>query len=195
MTTKVSDPGLLFISSWSIYSDTVYRVEHNFSGIGKYLGFFDGNVLSSFSGPFDIDEDRATTDEETALACLRSSLNKIAFKLLTDFGFEKFSQNQFDALISLLTVDSRGSDFYDYFKNSELYKILKTDASDPVISDLIIKYKGNIDLKNSGAFYSFADRRLAEADLYTSGVYNNCTNLLFEQKIVDGVKVFYSASS
>ena len=195
MATKLSDSGLRFISSWSIYSDTLYKVETNYSINRKFLGFFDGDVLSSFLSLYKANEELEITTEEESLLCLRSSLNKVAFNLVTDFGFEKFNQNQFDALISLLTVDSRESNFYDTFKHSELYKILKTDASDPVISDLIIKYKGNIDLENSGAFYSFADRRLAEADLYVSGVYNNCTNLLFEQRIVDGVKVFYSASS
>ena len=46
MATKVSDSGLSFISSWSVYSDTVYKVEKNFGGDCTFLGFFDGSVLS-----------------------------------------------------------------------------------------------------------------------------------------------------
>ena len=191
MATKVSDSGLTFISSWSAYSDTVYKVERNLTSDGKYLGFFDGSVLASLSYFQKINDNVETTTQENALSCLRSHLNRIVFKLLTDFGFEKFNQTQFDALVSLLTLDSRESDFYDYFKSTDLYTALKTDVSDPSVPGLITNYVGNTALSNSGAFYNFADRRAAESTLFSSGVYNNCSSLATNEKVVDGIKVLY----
>lgn len=191
MATKVSDTGLTFISSWSAYSDTVYKVERNLTFEGKYLGFFDGSVLSSLSAFNDAGEIIESTTQENALSCLRSHLNRIVFKLLTDFGFEKFNQTQFDAVVSLLTLDSRESDFYDHFKSTDLYTALKTDVSDPSVPGLITNYVGNTALSNSGAFYNFADRRTAESTLFSSGVYNNCPSLVINEKEVDGIKVLY----
>ena len=117
MATKVSDSGLSFISSWSVYSDTVYKVERNFGGDCTFLGFFDGSVLSAPTNTLILEADLEPTTQEIALSCLKEHLNRVTFKLLTDFGFEKFNQTQFDALVSLLTSDSRHDDFYDHFKN------------------------------------------------------------------------------
>lgn len=191
MATKVSESGLSFISSWSIYSDTIYKVERNFSGLGTYLGFFDGSVLSDPSCLEINDADLEPTTKENALSCLSKHLNKVTFKLLTDFGFEKFNQTQFDALVSLLTSDSRCDGFYDYFKNSELYTTLKADVADPSIPSLIANYVCKIPLSNSGTFYDLVDRRSAESILFSSGVYNNCSGLSFNEKVVDGIKVLY----
>lgn len=191
MATKVSDSGLSFISSWSVYSDTVYKVERNFGGDCTFLGFFDGSVLSAPTNTLILEADLEPTTQEIALSCLKEHLNRVTFKLLTDFGFEKFNQTQFDALVSLLTSDSRHDDFYDHFKNSDLYTALKADVADPSIPNLIADYVCNIPLSNSGAFYNLVDRRSAESTLFSSGVYNNCSSLATNEKVVDGIKVLY----
>ena len=158
MATKVSDSGLSFISSWSVYSDTIYKVERNFGGDCTFLGFFDGSVLSAPSNTGIPEADLDPTTQENALSCLKEHLNKVTFKLLIDFGFEKFNQTQFDALVSLLASDSRQAGFYDYFKNSDLYTALKADVADPSIPNLIANYVCYIPLSNSGTFYTLAHR-------------------------------------
>ena len=195
MATKLSDSGLLFISSWSLYSETIYKTDSEFGSLQDCLGFYDANMLSSFSDLNDDFTAPKTITKENALSCLRSYLNKVVLNLLTDFGFEKFNQNQFDSLVSLLSVNSKISDFYVDFKNSTLYSALKNDSSNPDIFSLICNYNFPDKLLAVKNMYNSTDRRLAEAEMYTSGLYNNCSNLFFKEEIVDGVKVFYSASS
>ncbi len=190
MAATLSDSGLLFISSWSVYSSSPYKVERNYSYSREFLGFFNGDIYSNILSPEDTTE-KLTTTEDEALTHLRSNLTNLIFNLVTDFGFEKFNQTQFDSIVSLLTPDALTDDYYDHFKNTELYTVLKTDVSDSSVPNLITNYTGNVPFSRSGAFYDLSDRRSAESTLFSSGVYNNCSNLTTNEKVVDGVKVLY----
>ena len=193
MTAKVSTEGLDFIASWSPFSTTVYKVEvDTVVGDVEYVGYsYYGSALPFRSPDTPLP---STLTEDEASDILFKELKSAMFQLVDDFGFDYFTQTEFDALISLLTT-YRDYDYYNSFKQTSLYSALKADKTSENINSLITSFEWNEDVvaspKSFNVFYNLTERRTAEANLYTSGTYNNCSNLAISEKTVDGVKVFY----
>lgn len=193
MTTKVSSQGEFFISTWSLFSKNVFRIEQNLNNT-LYIGYcyYGGPLPYKVTIPFDKD---TTFSSAEALDILRQELIGPNFDFVQDFDFNRFKQHELDALISICTTH-RTSDYFEWFKTTSVYKALKDNLSAEVIADLIKNDIPTPDYlkdnpKKYGIFYSMEERRAHEANLFLNADYSPCPGLTAKETIVDGILVFY----
>ena len=193
MASKLSPEGLQFISSWSLFSETTFRVEQNLNNT-LYVGYLYYGSPLPYKPQTTIDKTTTVTPTE-ALNILNQELIGPAFNLVQDFGFTRFTQNQLDALISICTT-YRTSDYFRIFKTTKVYEALKSDAPVDTVAELIktdlpVPPEVEEDPKRSGIFYSLDERRVHESNLYLISDYSPCTALTAQRKNVDNIVVFY----
>lgn len=193
MAAKLSSAGLDFIASWSPYVETAFKFEDDPTNKNTYVGYsYYGSQLAY--KPFNTVDDSSTTTVSAAKETLLEELQGPCFNLVKDFSFTRFTQAEFDALVSICTTYRR-SDYYDFFKGTDVYTALVNKSDKATVAGLIknlgVPTYVSDNYKRSHIFYDIATRRANEADLFENGTYTNCTGLTYQTKDEGGVKVLY----